>query len=132
VQVNPERNPFGHGHQHNAPGPAFPHPFVHRIRTPNQAGAENSRQLASRYVHHPDAQVRMVYVEVAAPGRFNIVIMLDSRVTLGTRFWSSTGIWSVPCLILALFRAPLVLPFCVSPCYRSYHSIYLHLEKDRV
>ena len=82
LQVNLERNSFGYGHQHNvlAPGPAFPHPFAHRIPTPNQAGAENFRQLASRYVHHPDAQVIMVYMEAEAPGRFNVVIILDSRV----------------------------------------------------
>ena len=75
-----ERNPFGYGHQHNAPGPAFPHPYVYQNPTPIQAGAENFRQLASRYVHHPDAQIRMICTEVAAPGRFNVVIKLESRV----------------------------------------------------
>ena len=82
--MNQERNPFGFGYgpQNNAPDvvqAAFPHPFVHRIATPNPAGAENLRRLASRYLHHPDAQVDMVSVEVGAAGRFKVVIVLDSN-----------------------------------------------------
>ena len=84
--MNPERNPFdffGYGPQNNAPDvvqAAFPQPFVHhRIPTPNPAGAENLRRLASRYLHHPDAQVGMVSVEVGAAGRFKVVIVLDSN-----------------------------------------------------
>ncbi|KAF8475316.1 hypothetical protein DFH94DRAFT_119620 [Russula ochroleuca] len=79
ASVNLERNPFGHVPQHNAPDPvqaAFSHPFVHRIPTPTQAGAENLRQLASRYLQHPDAQVDMVSMEAGAVGRFKIVIIL--------------------------------------------------------
>jgi hypothetical protein len=81
-QVNIERNPFGYVPQHNAPGlvqVAFPHPFVHRIPTPNQAGAENLRRLASRYLHHPEAHVDMVSVEAGVAGRFKVVIMLESH-----------------------------------------------------
>ncbi|KAI0000565.1 hypothetical protein BJV77DRAFT_396000 [Russula vinacea] len=80
--VDIERNPFGHVPQNNAPGfvhAAFPHPFVHRIPTPNQAGAENLRRLASRYLHQPDAQVGMVSVEAAAGGQFKVVIILESH-----------------------------------------------------
>jgi hypothetical protein len=76
--VNLERNPFGYVPQ---PGPAqaaFPHPFVHRIPTPDQEGAENLRRLASRYVHHPYAQVGMVSMEAGAAGRFKVVIILES------------------------------------------------------
>ena len=68
--------------QHNAPGPvqpAFPHPFVHRIPTSNQAGAENLRLLAIRYLHHTDAQVGMVSVESGTAGRFKVVIILESH-----------------------------------------------------
>jgi hypothetical protein len=71
-------NPFGHVHQHNAPDPpqaAFLYPFVHRIPTPNQ-GAENLRRLASRYLHHPDAQVGVVSMEVGATGRIQVMILL--------------------------------------------------------
>ena len=71
---------FGQIH-HNAQGPVqggFPHPFVRRIPTPNQGGAENLRRLASRYVHHPDAQVGVVSVEALATGRFKVVIILES------------------------------------------------------
>ena len=76
-QVNPERNPFGYVPQHNAPDPvqsAFPH--SHWVLTPNQAGAENLRRLASRYLHHPDAQVAMVSMEAGAAGRYKIVITI--------------------------------------------------------
>ena len=84
-QVNPERNFFGFGYvpQNNAPivvQAAFPRPFVHhRIPTPNPAGVEDLRRLASRYVHHPDAQVGMVSMEVGAAGRFKVVIVLESH-----------------------------------------------------
>ena len=82
--MNPERNPFGFGYapQNNPPDvvqAAFPHPFVHQIPTPNPAGAENLRRVASRYLYHPDAQVGMVSVEVGAAGRFKVVIVLESH-----------------------------------------------------
>jgi hypothetical protein len=79
--VPPQVNPFGYVPQHNAPGPyqdAFPHPFVHRIPTPNQAGAENLRRIASRYWYHPNARVGMVSMEAGAAGRFRVVIILES------------------------------------------------------
>ena len=81
-QVNPERNPFGYVPQHDAQGPvqaAFPHPFVHRIPTPKQGGAENLRRLAFRYLYHPDTQVGMVSMEAGAAGRFKVVIVLESH-----------------------------------------------------
>jgi hypothetical protein len=80
--VNLERNPFGYVPRHNAPDPvqaAFPHPFIHRIPTPNQAGGENLRRLASRYLHHPDAQVRAVCMEAGTAGRFEVVIILEAH-----------------------------------------------------
>jgi capsule polysaccharide modification protein KpsS len=79
-QVDLERDPFGYVLQNNAPGPvqaAFPHLFVHRVPTPNQAGAENLRRLASRYLHHPEAQVGMVSMEAGTAGRFKVVITLE-------------------------------------------------------
>lgn len=81
-QVDIERNPFGYVPQYNAPGPvqaAFPRPFVHRIPTPNQAGAENLRRLASRYLYHPETQVGMVSVEAGLAGRFKVVIVIESH-----------------------------------------------------
>ncbi|KAF8482598.1 hypothetical protein DFH94DRAFT_680642 [Russula ochroleuca] len=78
--VDLERNPFGYVPQNNAPGPvqaAFPHLFVHRVPTPNQAGAENLRRLASRYLHNPEAQVGMVSMEAGTAGRFKVVITLE-------------------------------------------------------
>lgn len=80
--MNPERNPFGYVPQHNAPDPvhaAFPRPFVHRIPTPDQAGAESFRRIASRYLHHPGAQVIMVGMEAGTAGRFKVVIVLESQ-----------------------------------------------------
>ena len=79
--MNLERDPFGYVPQHNPPGlvhAAFPHPFVHRIPTPNQGGAENLRRLADRYLHNPDAQVGMVSMEVGPGGRIKVVIILES------------------------------------------------------
>ena len=80
--MNLEHNPFGFGYvpQNNAPDlvqAAFP--VHHRIPTPNPARAEDLRRLASRYVHHPDAQVGMVSMEVGAAGRFKVVIVLESH-----------------------------------------------------
>ena len=57
----------------------FPQQSVHRIPTPNQGGAENLRRLASRYLHHPDAQIDVVRVEAGATGRFKVVIMSRRR-----------------------------------------------------
>jgi hypothetical protein len=79
-QVNVERDPFGYVPQQNASGPvptAFPHLFVPRVRTPNPAGAENFRRLASRYLHS-DAQVCLVRIEATPAGRFKVVIILES------------------------------------------------------
>ncbi|KAF8475318.1 hypothetical protein DFH94DRAFT_760656 [Russula ochroleuca] len=78
--VNVERDPFGYVPQQNASGPvptAFPHLFVPRVRTPNPAGAENFRRLASRYLHS-DAQVCLVRIEATPAGRFKVVIILES------------------------------------------------------
>jgi hypothetical protein len=75
-----QRNPFGYDHQHNAADPpqaVFPHPFAYRVPTPNQGGAENLRRLASRYLHHPDAQVGVVSMEVGATGRIQVMILLE-------------------------------------------------------
>jgi hypothetical protein len=77
-QMNPERNPFDYVPQHNAPGLVQGN-FPHQIPTPNQAGAENLRRLAIRYLHHPDAQVGMVSMEAGAAGRFKVVIVLESH-----------------------------------------------------
>ena len=76
--MNLEHNPFGYVPQDHVPDPpvqpAFPHAYW--IPTPNQARAENLRRLASRYLHHPDAQVGMVSMEAGAAGQYKIVIIL--------------------------------------------------------
>lgn len=80
-QFNQEHDLFGYFPQHVAPGPpqaAFPHPFVHRIPTPNQARAENLRRLAARYLDHPSALVRMVCTEEGTAGGFKTVIILET------------------------------------------------------
>ena len=82
LQVNLEHNLFSYVPQPNTPDSvqaAFPHPFVHRIPTPNQGGVENLRRLAIRYVHHPDAQIGMVSMEVGDDGRIKVVIILESQ-----------------------------------------------------
>ena len=82
LQFNLERNLFNYLPQHNTPGPvqaAFPHSFVHQISIPNQGGAENLRRLAIRYVHHPDAQIGTVSMEVGDGGRIKVVIVLESQ-----------------------------------------------------
>ena len=75
-----------HGHvpAHAATGlvqAAFHYPFAHRIATPvppPQAGAENLRQLARHYLHHPDAQVRMITREVGTAGRGKFVVVFET------------------------------------------------------
>jgi len=76
---NQECDPFGYVPQYVAPDhvQTFPHPFLHRIPTPNQLGAENHRRLANRYLHHPDARVGMVSMEAGAAGRLKVVIILE-------------------------------------------------------
>ncbi|KAF8488375.1 hypothetical protein F5888DRAFT_1639227 [Russula emetica] len=78
-QPNQECDPFGYVPQYVAPDhvQTFPHPFLHRIPTPNQLGAENHRRLANRYLHHPDARVGMVSMEAGAAGRLKVVIILE-------------------------------------------------------
>jgi len=77
--VNQERDLFGYVPQHVAPDSvqAFPRPFLHRIHTLNQLGAENHRRLAYRYLHHRDAQVGMVSMETGAAGQLKVVIILE-------------------------------------------------------
>jgi hypothetical protein len=82
--VNQEHNPFAHVPPHDAPGlvqAAYPHPFVHRVPTPDpprQAGAENLRRLVSHYLHHPDAQVSMVTMEAGTAGRIKVAVIFET------------------------------------------------------
>jgi hypothetical protein len=82
--VNQGHDPFGYVPPHVAPGlvqAAFPRPFDHRIPTPDpppQAGAENLRQLARHYLHHPDAQVRIITMEVGTAGRVKVAVIFDT------------------------------------------------------
>jgi hypothetical protein len=76
--------PLGYVPLNVAPGlvdAAFPHPFVHRVPTPDpapQAGAGNLRQLARHYLHHPDAQVRMVTMEAGTAGRIKVAVIFET------------------------------------------------------
>lgn len=81
--MNQEHNPFGYVRPPVAPGlveAAFPHPFVSRIRTPDppQARAENIRQLAGHYLHHPNAQVRMITMEPGPAGRIRVAVIFET------------------------------------------------------
>ncbi len=79
--MNQERDFPGHIPQHVIPDPpqaAFPHPFDHRIPTPNQQRAEDLRQLAGRYWYHPNGQVGMVSVEASTTGRYKVIIILET------------------------------------------------------
>jgi hypothetical protein len=82
--VNQEYNPFDYVPPHVAPGlvqAAFPHPFVHRTPTPDprpQVGAENLRQLARHYLHHPDAQVSVVTMEAGTAGRIKVAVIFET------------------------------------------------------
>ncbi len=80
--MNQEHNPFGYLPPHVAPGlvqAAFP---VHRVPTPAppppQAGAENLRQLARHYLHHPDAQVSVVTMEAGTAGRVKVAVIFET------------------------------------------------------
>jgi len=87
AQPNPPdyhgRGPFGYGQapQHVARGPdpvAFHDRFVHQMPAPDQprAAAENLRQLASRYLNHPDSRVDLFYMEPGAGADCDVVIIL--------------------------------------------------------
>ena len=83
-EVNQEQNPFGYVSPHVEPGlvqAAFPHQFVHRIPTPDpprQVGAENLRQLARHYLHHPDARVSMVTMKAGTAGRVKVAVIFET------------------------------------------------------
>jgi len=55
---------------------AFHDPIVHQIPTPSQplAAAEDLRQLASRYLNHPDSRVNGFNMELEATGFYDVVI----------------------------------------------------------
>lgn len=79
-QENLEHAFIGYPPQQIALGPvqaAFPDPFAHRIPVPGQPAADNLRRLASRYLHHPNSQVRMVCMEPGATGHCKVVIILE-------------------------------------------------------
>jgi len=80
---NQGHSPFVHARvsQHAARGPdpaVFHDPFVHQIPAAGQplAAAENIRQLASRYLNHPDSRVDMFYMEPGAAGDCDVMIKL--------------------------------------------------------
>ncbi|KAI0270065.1 hypothetical protein BGY98DRAFT_279172 [Russula aff. rugulosa BPL654] len=62
----------------------LPRLFAHRVPTPDptrphwQAGAENLRQLSRNYLHHPDAQVRMVTMKAVTAGRIRVVVIFET------------------------------------------------------
>jgi hypothetical protein len=81
--VNQEHNPFGYVPPHLAPGfveAAFPYPFVYRVASPDppQARADNLRRLAGHYLHHPDAQVRMITMEAGTAGRIKVAVVFET------------------------------------------------------
>lgn len=82
--MNQELDPIGYIPQHvvpDLPQAAFPHPFVHRVPTPNRPGPEDLRRLAGRYWYHPDAQVGRVNVEVGVTGQYyEVMITLKTPI----------------------------------------------------
>ena len=81
--MNQGRDLLGHFPQHvvqDPPQATFPHQFVHGIPTPDQPRPEDLRRLASRYWHHPDAQVGMVSVEAGAIGQYKVIITLKMPI----------------------------------------------------
>jgi len=82
AQPNPPENqghgPFGYGqapqHVARSPDPAA----FHQMPAPRQplAAAENLRQLAGRYLNHPDSRVHLFYIEPGAAGDCDVVIIL--------------------------------------------------------
>jgi len=81
IPPNREYDRFGYAPQHVAPGlaPAQALPFGHRVQVPapGQAGAENIRRFASRYLHHPSSRVDMIGMEPVAAGGFKVMIILE-------------------------------------------------------
>jgi hypothetical protein len=77
--MNEEHNPFGYVPPYVAPD--FVHAaFPHRVPTPDppRARADNLRQLASHYLHHPDAQVRMITMEAGTAGRIKVAVIFET------------------------------------------------------
>jgi len=54
--------------------------WPHEDPAPGETTAEILRQLASRYLDHPDSQVDMVRVERDPAGGFRVIIALEIQV----------------------------------------------------
>ncbi|KAI0306188.1 hypothetical protein B0F90DRAFT_1923814 [Multifurca ochricompacta] len=68
---------FGYAPQYIAPVPTgvFPNEWPHQAPVPSEPAAELLRQLASRYLHHPDSLVDMVRME---PGNTVLSLAITS------------------------------------------------------
>jgi len=85
VQENRDHDHLGYAPQHVAPGPAqaaFHPPFVYQAPISGQLREDNLRQLARRFLHHPDSRVNIVRMRPGAAGRFEIVIVLEASDVL--------------------------------------------------
>jgi len=82
LQDNQGNDPFGSAPQGvvEVEGPtqaAFPGPLANQNPSLCRPAAENLRQLASRYVLHPDSQIDMVRMEPGSASRYKVVIVLE-------------------------------------------------------
>ncbi|KAI0306177.1 hypothetical protein B0F90DRAFT_971834 [Multifurca ochricompacta] len=61
----------------SVPTGVFPNEWPPQAPIPSEPAAELLRQLASRYLHHPDSLVHMVRMEPGNTGCFKVVITLQ-------------------------------------------------------
>jgi len=79
-QDNQGNSPFGYAPQDAVRDPtqaALPGPSAHQNTGLREPAAGSLRQLASRYLYHPDSQVDMVRMEPGSAGRYKVVIILE-------------------------------------------------------
>jgi hypothetical protein len=80
TQEHQEHARFGYAPQQVAPGPiqaAFFNLPPHQNPAPGQPAAVNLRQFASHYLHHPNSQVNMIFMEPGPAGHCRMTIILD-------------------------------------------------------
>ena len=80
LQDDQGNSPFGYAPQGAIRDPtqaAFPGPSAHQNTGLREPEAGSLRQVASRYLYHPDSQVDMVRMEPGAAGRYKVVIVLE-------------------------------------------------------
>jgi len=82
LQEIQEHDIFGDVAQHPPAGtaPDGLNAWPHEVPVPGEPATEILRQLASRYLEHPDSQVDTVRVELSPTGGFRVIIALEIQV----------------------------------------------------